>query len=89
MDELGVRSLDINCKQYVNLTWLPPSEGQVDAYFLECRSAVDVINKTVGNTVLNSVLGPLVGEAEYTCSVSAVNAFGTGPSASAGPFKTS
>ena len=71
------------------MTWMPPATGEVDSYFVECRSALDVRNATVANTSLSSVLGPLDGDTEYTCTVSAVNAFGIGPSSSAEPFTTS
>lgn len=89
VEELGTQSLQVTCEQSVNLTWLPPAEGQVDSYFVECRSAVDVINKTVASGILSSVLGPLAGGIQYTCSVAAVNVFGVGPSSSAKTFETS
>lgn len=89
VDALPIQSLVPTCKQSVNVTWMPPAIGEVDSYFVECRSSLDVLNATVGTSSMSVVLGPLVGETEYTCSVSAVNAFGVGPSSPADPFMTS
>ena len=82
------QSLDGTCNQYVKVTWMTPATGNIDLYLVECLSSLDAINAMVAKTSLSTVLGPLVGDAEYICSVSARNAFGIGPSSQADPFTT-
>ena len=89
MDALGIQSVDDSCSQYVFISWLPPLNGTVESYYIECISSADIIKSNTEGATTNITLGALATGVQYDCSVSAVNEFGNGSAAYAEPFNTS
>lgn len=78
-----------NCGDSALVTWDASSSGNVDTYVATCIGPGSPVTTEVSGSVTQAVVGPLAtnGE-EYTCSVVAVNEFGTSPAGTAEPFTT-
>lgn len=76
------------CNQNVNVTWMAPVNGTAEFYSVSCESSMDSFDATVDGNTFNAILGPLTPNMTYTCFVSGINRFGTGPEAESNSFDT-
>ena len=79
-----------NCGDSALVSWEAPGASRVDFYQVACNGVgVVPVEVVVNASVTEAVVGPLdTSGVEYTCSVFAVNSFGTSTPGVSNPFIT-